>query len=171
MTIRTTIRMDLKTKSMSGTLSRVNAVQADKYSRDLSFLLYDGSLAWAIPEGASAIVRYCRADGSGGSYDLMPDGSKACEILGNTVTARLAPAVLSVPGPVRLAVGLIVGETEINTFTVIVDVEANPGLVPTAEGYYKVLGSLPETAISYGTADLTAGTSPLATGSLYLVYE
>lgn len=148
----------------------VNAVQNDKYSRDIRFLLYNNGDAWE-PEGASAIVRYCRADGSGGSYDLMPDGTAACEILGNTVTARLAPAVLSVPGPVRLAVGLMVGETEINTFTVIVDVEANPGLVPTAEGYYKVLGSLPETAITYGTADLTAGTSPLATGSLYLVYE
>lgn len=62
-------------------------------------------------------------------------------------------------------------DKRINTFTVIVDVEANPGLMPTAEGYYNVRGSLPETAISYGTADLTAGTSPLATGSLYLVYE
>lgn len=148
----------------------VNAVQNDKYSRDIRFLLHNNGVAWE-PEGASAIVRYCRADGSGGSYDLMPDGTAACEILGNTVTARLAPAVLSVPGPVRLAVGLIVGETEINTFTVIVDVEANPGLMPTAEGYYKVLGSLPETAITYGTEDLVAGVSPLPVGTLYFVYE
>lgn len=105
----------------------VNAVQNDKYSRDIRFLLHNNGVAWE-PEGASAIVRYCRADGSGGSYDLMPDGTEACSILGNTVTVKLAPAVLSVPGPVRLAVGLMVGETEINTFTVIVDVEANPGL-------------------------------------------
>lgn len=171
MTIRTTIRMDLKTKSISGTPSRVNAVQADKYSRELTFMLYDGSLAWAIPEGTSAIVRYCRSDGSGGSYDLMPDGTEACYILNNAVTVKLAPAVLSVPGPVRVGVGLILGEQEINTFSVIVDVEANPGLVATAEGYYKVLGSLPETAITFGTEDLVAGVSPLPTGTLYFVYE
>lgn len=159
------------TMDMTGCATpRVYAVQGDKNSRGIRLRLYQSGVPYD-PGAATVVVRYCRADGSGGSYDTMEDGSKAGYVGVNAVTAYLAPAVLSVPGPVRVSVGLILEEQEINTFSVIVDVEANPGLVVTAEGYYKVLGSLPETAITYGTADLTAGTSPLATGSLYLVYE
>lgn len=149
---------------------RVYAVQGDKNTRGIRMWLYQNGQPYD-PGAATVVVRYCRPDGCGGSYDALEDGGKAGFVGDNAVTVYLAPAVLSVPGPVRLAVGLMVGETEINTFTVIVDVEANPGLVPTAEGYYKVLGSLPETAITFGTEDLVAGVSPLPVGTLYFVYE
>lgn len=40
------------------------------------------------------------------------------------------------------------------------------------DGYwYKYIGQLGEVPYSYGTADLAAGVSPLATGKLYFVYE
>lgn len=120
----------------------VSVMQDDKYSRDLEFTLAQNGQAWAVPEGATAVIRYRKPDGTGGNYDLMPDGSAAYTIAGNSVTVKLAPQVLTVPGAVKLTVGLIQGESQLHTFTVEILVQANPGLQVTSENYFKVAGAL-----------------------------
>ena len=133
------ITMDLTRRRV---LPMVEAVQDDKYSRNLEFTLLADGEAWEVPEGTTAVVRFAKADGTGGNYDTLPDGSAAYTINGNVVTVALAPQVCTAPGPVRLAVGLINDAQEINTFDVCVHVWPNPGLEVTSEGYYQVIGAL-----------------------------
>jgi hypothetical protein len=193
MVISTEVKMDMMNKSMFGAPPRIKVMQNDRYSRNIVFTLFDGGVEWNIPTDAETVVRFSRKNGTGGNYSQMPDGTDACERenRSNVLTVRLAPAVTIAPGPVQVSVGIIIDDQEINTFSVVVDVEPNPGLSATSEGHYKILGSLPDSgwepnmylgtdengnvvalpAYSYGTEDLTAGVSPLATGKLYLVYE
>ena len=139
MIITTKIKMDL---SVRGVVPCVDAVQDDKYSRNLEISLYDNGVAWTPPAGATAIVRVAKADGTGGNYDTLPDGNPACTIgTGNTITVRLAPQVCTAAGPVRLAVGLISNDTEINTFSVPVMVHRNPGIDVISTDYFQLKGS------------------------------
>ena len=117
-------------------------VQNDKYSRDICFtLLYRGQ-PWELPIGAKVTVNFQKSDGSGGNYDTMPDGAKAAAIEGNTVTVKLAPQVLTVPGTVKLTIGISSGGTEIHTFVMQILVQPNPGIQAASQNFYKVTGSL-----------------------------
>lgn len=122
---------------------RVDVVQDDKYSRDIEFTLTENGVAWQIPDGATAVVRYKKPDGTGGNYDTLPDGSTAYQISGNVLTVALAPQVCTVQGTVQLSVGLIQGSAEINTFTVNIVVHPNPGATYQSEDYIKLSGAVP----------------------------
>lgn len=131
--------MDLTHKQNT---SRVDVVQDDKYSRDVEFTLTENGVAWQIPDGTTAIVRYKKPDGTGGNYDALPDGSTAYQINGNVLTVSLAPQVCTVPGFVQLSVGLIQGSAEINTFTVDIVVQPNPGATYQSEDYITLSGAV-----------------------------
>lgn len=132
--------MDLTNKQ---NMSRIDVVQDDKYSRDIEFTLTENGVAWQIPDGTTAVVRYKKPDGTGGNYDALPDGSTAYQINGNVLTVALAPQVCTVPGQVQLSVGLIHGSAEINTFTVNIAVHPNPGAEYQSEDYIKLSGAVP----------------------------
>lgn len=120
----------------------VHMVQDDKYSRNLELTLFKGGVACQIPSGITGVVKFSKPDGTGGTYDTLPDNSAACAISGNVVTVALAPQVCTVPGVVRLSVGLIDGSTVLHTFPVRIDVAANPALQASSQNYYKVSGAL-----------------------------
>lgn len=122
---------------------RVDVVQDDKYSRDVEFTLTENGVAWKIPDGTTAVVRYKKPDGTGGNYDTLPDGSTAYQINGNVLTVALAPQVCTVPGQVQLSVGLIKGNAEINTFSANIVVHPNPGAEYQSEDYIKLSGAVP----------------------------
>lgn len=132
--------MDLAHKQNT---SRVDVVQDDKYSRDVEFTLTSNGVAWQIPDGTTAIVRYKKPDGTGGNYDTLPDGSTAYQINGNVLTVSLAPQVCTVSGSVQLSVGLIKGNAEINTFSVNIVVHPNPGAEYQSEDYIRLSGAVP----------------------------
>ena len=137
--------MDLDQKQNTG---RVDVVQGDKYSRNIEFtFMYNGS-AWQIPDGTTAIVRYKKPDATGGNYDTLPDGSTAYQINGNVLTVALAPQVCTVPGQVQLSVGLINGNAEINTFSVNIIVQPNPGAEYQSEDYIRLSGYVPNSGWS-----------------------
>lgn len=142
MVVSTTIKMDLMNKSTFGATPRVKVMQNDRYSRNILFLLYDNGNKWDVPKESEIVVRFVRKNGTGGNYNTMPDGTEASTYYSNELTVKIAPAVTTLPGSVRISVGIILGEQEINTFSVDVDVEENPGIVATSENYYKILGSL-----------------------------
>ena len=129
-------------------LSRMNVVpvlqmvQSDQYSRDIAFSLTFENSPWTIPSGTTAIVRYRKRDGTGGSYDTMPDGAKAYTIGTGKVTVKLAPQVLTVPGIAELSVELVNGKSYLHTFPLKIDVQRNPGLAATSENYFKVIGAV-----------------------------
>lgn len=131
--------MDLTHKQNT---SRVDVVQDDKYSRNVEFTLTSNGVAWQIPDGTTAVVRYKKPDRTGGNYDTLPDGSTAYQINGNVLTVALAPQVCTVSGSVQLSVGLIQGNAEINTFSVNIVVHPNPGSEYQSEDYIKLSGAV-----------------------------
>lgn len=120
----------------------VEVMQDDKYSRNIEFTLTQNGTDLQIPEGTTAIVRFCKPDGTGGNYDKLPDGTAAYTIIGNVVTIALAPQVCTASGKVLLTACLINDATELHTFSVRINVNRNPGLVTQSENYFKIAGSL-----------------------------
>lgn len=138
------ISMDLEQR---GIAASVDMVQDDCYSRNLELSLFSGGESWTIPEGTVAIVRYIKPDGTVGEYDTLPDGTVAASFKRNVLTAALAPQVLTVPGLVRLQVGLICGTAEIRSFLILIHVEKNLGrLVGGSEDYWNITRFLPTPA-------------------------
>ena len=151
--------MDLSQKQNTG---RVDVVQGDKYSRNIEFTFMYNESAWQIPDGTTAIVRYKKPDATGGNYDTLPDGSTAYQINGNVLTVCLAPQVCTVPGIVQLSVGLIQGSAEINTFSINIVVQPNPGAKYQSEDYITAISGSPivddslENTVQYRQMNATA---------------
>lgn len=78
------------------------AVQGDSLSRVLHLTLMDGDTPWTPPEGALAIIRYYKPDGTRGFYDTLEDGSAAISISGNVATVTLVAQALAVEGTVKI---------------------------------------------------------------------
>lgn len=124
--------------------SWIDAVQGDAYTRKIEMELFSGGQAWEIPEDVKVLVQFRKADGYGGAYDTLPDGSKACSINGSTVTMVLIPQMLTSTGLVRVTVSLIRGITEISTFEILINVHPNAGAsITESEDYHNVGGFLP----------------------------
>lgn len=136
------IRIDLANQGGLDFLSTIHAVQGDAYSRLVAFELYNGGEKYTPPKGTTAIVRYRIEDGTRGNYNVLPDGSSAYTINGNMLTVALAPQLCIVPGLVQLAVGLISGNAEINTFSVRLVVQPNPGITYQSESHLKLAGTV-----------------------------
>ncbi len=121
----------------------VDAVQCDQYSRNLELELAAGGAPWTPPDGAAVLVRYSKADGTGGEYDTLPNGETAWEIQGNVLTVALAPQVLTVAGPVTLSVVLVKEERILSTFGIVIHVHSQvSAFAGDSEDYFRVTGFL-----------------------------
>ena len=112
-------------------LQTVPAVQSDT-ARSVEVALYAGGQPWDIPPEATASIRYRRADGAGGVYDTLSDGSKAWSISGNTVTIALDAAVLGVPGTATMQIAMRRDEEVLSTFSFQIQVQADPSVGTSA---------------------------------------
>lgn len=139
MTVTHKLTMDLNHRRFQ---PPVEVMQDDRYSRNLELTLTSEDTPWQIPDGTTAVIGFAKSDGTGGSYDVLPDGSTAYVIDGNVITVALAPQVCTAPGLVRLTATLTGGDTQINTFSVDIHVHRNPGLEAVSQDYVKVLGML-----------------------------
>ena len=141
MIITTQINMDLIRTEKTPT---VRLVCDDKLSRAVQLNLFADGEAVELPKNGKVLVRYGKPDGTGGSYDTLPDGSKAWSIEGGAVTVALAPQMCNVPGKVKLTVTLLDGEKELNCFTVYLDVQGHVGEPEESEDYIYITGYLPQ---------------------------
>ena len=106
----------------------INAMQADAYTRILEFSLYSGGVAWKVPQGVSVAVAYGGASGHG-VYDTLPDGSPACTVSGNVVTAVVVPQAVSMYGNTNLTIIFTDGNgKQLTAFCVTLKVERNPAV-------------------------------------------
>lgn len=129
--------MDLNRR---GVTPVVDAVQGDSLTRKLVVTLVEnGNVAWPVPSGVTAGVAFRKPDGHKGLYDRLPDGSSAVTISANTVTAVLAPEVLTCAGNVWTAIVLHDENlAQLATFPVCIRVAANPASgTETSNDYYK----------------------------------
>ena len=105
----------------------IDAVQGDG-AKAVKISLFAEGEAWAIPDGAAALIRYRKLDGTGGSYDTMPDGSAAYTVSGNAITVRLAPETMTDSGVTQLQVVLRKDGAELAAFTMNLSVEPDPSI-------------------------------------------
>ena len=124
--------MDLTCKNVT---QRVDVMQDDKFSRCLALPIRANGADVELPEDVRAVIRFRKPDGTGGNYDTLPDGASAYTISGSAITVALAPQVCTVPGLVQMAVCLMRGNAEINTFVILVNVHANPGIDVESKDY------------------------------------
>lgn len=138
----TKIEMDVS-RNIGKFVPSIDVVQDDRYSRNIEItVLSNGTAASLI--GKRALIRYVKADGTGGNYDALPDGTPAFTISGNVLTVALAPQVCTFPGIVKMAVAINDGETYLHTFPLDIKVHRNPGLEVVSENYLKMLGTVPD---------------------------
>ena len=124
-------------------IPRVDVVEGDQYVRQLELSLLCGGESWEIPEDAHAVIRYWKADGTGGEYDTLPDGSPACSVSGNVLTVELAPQVLTCPGNGMLSVVLTQGDARISTFSILIQVHGAISVGLESENFFCYDGLIP----------------------------
>ena len=122
----------------------VNAIQNDRYCRNLEMELYAGDTPWLIPEEAAVVISYVKPDGKGGEYDTLPDGTAGWSAQQNVLTVALAPQMLTAPGVVCMMLSVILEEKQISTFTVLVNVSRAVNVnIAESEDYHYVTRFLP----------------------------
>ena len=163
MQIVNTLSIDLRNQ---GFPQRIRATQADANTRIVEVSLYDGGVEWTIPNGVAAAVGYRKPDGTAGLYDKLPDGTSALTISENTVTAILAPQVLTAPGIVS-AVIILTDDSmrQLSTFPFQIYVEKNPaaGLV-VSDNYINVVDAIGDlnTLVTNDKSSLVAAINEIA---------
>jgi len=93
-------------------------------------LLQDGA-PWAVPADTEAVIRYQNARGEGGTYDTLPSGECAYEMLETGVRVRLAEAVCAAAGITRVQVVLLQDGAQVTVTEFLLEVaSAATGEVP-----------------------------------------
>lgn len=118
----------------------VYAKEGDSNTRKVEINLFSGGVAWSIPTGSTAVIRFQKPDHTGGLYDRLPDGSIAYMVSADrsAITIALAPQVLTACGQVHVDVVIINGSDAIATFDFIVKVAQAPssGTDTGSQNYY-----------------------------------
>lgn len=125
------MKMDLVDKPGRSIL---DVTQGDSI-RVLELELLEQGAAWQIPLDLTVVIRYDKADGTGGCYDTLPDGTQAWQIDGNKLRIALAPALCSTRGYVTMQIALIHELEQISTFVIGLDVESEVAGGGEAEEY------------------------------------
>ena len=117
------LSMDLQNRTIQPWL---NMVQCDQNTRAIEVTLTDAGTAWEPGNLDGVRLRYRKSDGTVGSYDTLPDGTKAWTVDGNKMIVYVAPQMLTVPGLVETQLALNTGKKSIATFTFQIVVEEDP---------------------------------------------
>lgn len=116
---------------------RLDMVQGDTGTRTVAVSLTADGEPFELPDDVKVMVRYRKADGTGGVYDTMPNGDRACSVRYSTVTVQLAPQVLTCPGMVCVSLALTNGSQLLGIFHFTVRVQADPSAgLAESENYF-----------------------------------
>ena len=127
------IKMDLQVRA---TPPRLAMVQNDIGSRTVEIRMLSAGAAWIPEKMDNVFLRFRKSDGTGGSYDTLPDGTRAWEWSENVIRIQMAPQVLTVPGLVEVQAALLQGSRCLATFAFQIDVEEDPSAgAVTSENY------------------------------------
>ena len=168
MTSTTYITLNLQSPNTAVT---VNAKQNDRLSRCISAALYDGSVTFVPPVGASAAIRYKKPDGTGGFYDADEDANPAIIITGSTALLTLAEQCTTVPGEVYMELNFYTATGDkLTSFTWLLKVEQSVLTDATivSSDYYNVLTAAIATTLEYRDAAAASATAAAASAALAL---
>lgn len=148
--------------TVHGITPKIYGKQDDSGSmRAVAISLYSGGEAYPLTKNTGFMLRYKTAAGAIGLYDVLPDGSSAFSVDGNTVTVSLVDQIFAMPGNVECELRVIEPETvvysgdtvtqtsgTISTWTWIVEVErSNVGDATIPSDYINVLSGYAATAV------------------------
>lgn len=133
MKITHTINADLRTRTP---VPRLTMAQGDVDSREIEITITSGGVPWIPDTVSNVLLRYRKSDGSGGSYDTLPDGSQAWSVQGNKITVAIASGMLTAAGLVVAQAVLAYGQQRIATFPFQIVVEGDPAADVTAPEDY-----------------------------------
>lgn len=117
----------------SPTATVVEAVQGDGV-RVIAARLMEGAEPWPVPEGVTAGIGYELPGKVSGYYDQLRDGTPACMIAGNLVTAAIDSSLTAAAGNVKLSIVLRDGSGgQVATFPITLRVAKRPGRIGAEE--------------------------------------
>lgn len=139
--------------------ARCYAMQGESGIRYIGLVIKNNNLAWTAPGDCRVEVRYTKPDGTGGTYDTLPDGSAAFQssIL-NIHTVGTVPQMFTVPGEVKVSVAFIQEEKVLYTFPIVIEVIKCPGVNVKSENYENLSPYLKKTG---WTTNMYLGTDAL----------
>lgn len=154
MQITKQISIDMANRNLT---ESVYAVQGDSNTRVIYAKLFENNVPWEIPIGVTSAVAFQKSDGKKGLYDALPDGTKAVTFEGNTVTAFLAPQMLTCPGNTYAAI--IFHDSNLNqlaTFPFAITVAQNPSAGQIVSNDYYSYSTMKEVneAVDAALADM-----------------
>ena len=115
------------------TATVIEAVQGDGV-RVIAAQLMEGAEPWPVPEGVTAGIGYELPGKTGGYYDRLADGTPACMIAGNLVTAAIDSSLTAAAGNVKLSIVLRDGSGgQVATFPITLRVAKRPGRIGAEE--------------------------------------
>jgi hypothetical protein len=128
----------------------VDAVQGEANTRQLQITLFSNNTTWTPPAGTTAAVAFLKPDGTRGLYDKLPNGTPATTLSGNTVTAILAPQVLTCAGTVLASIVFYDKDQDtLATFPFKILVEKNPAAGEKISNNYYTLQNLDQVNAAY----------------------
>lgn len=166
--------------TVHGITPKIYGKQDDSgYMRAVAISLYSGGAAYPLTKNTGFMLRYKTAAGAIGLYDVLPDGSSAFSVDGNTVTVSLVDQIFAMPGNVECELRVIEPETVVysgdtavqtsgmvSTWTWIVEVErSNVGDATIPSDYINVLSVYASTAVQ-AAAEAKESASSIDTSSL-----
>lgn len=104
-----------------GEIPVVDVVQGDS-ARTLEITLMNDGAPYPLPSGAEVVIRFSKADGTGGTYDSLEDGTVAWSAAENVLTVALAEQVCTAVGPAFLQLIIIKELKQITTFRIMIRV-------------------------------------------------
>lgn len=111
------LKLKMKTDLLSQTTPRVVMVpQNDGDCRELEIEFYAGQEPWEIPQDVIVRLYYGRGDGTGGSYEVLEDGSSFWTAEENRLTLTLVPQMFTQAGNLAAKVEFLQEEKRLNTF-------------------------------------------------------
>ena len=111
-------------------------MQGDSCTRKITVKLFANREPWSPEADTSVVIRYQKPDGTGGSYDTLPNGKTAWELSDNAVSFILAPQMLTVPGRVSVQVEMLWKNGILASFPLHILVEENVAAEITSSGNY-----------------------------------
>lgn len=128
-----------------GAPERIQAKQGESLSRRILLRLFADGASWAVPAGASPVIRYHIHDLEGGEdtngiYDQFSDGSSACLVSENTILLIPLPQMFQKHCIVFLDVALCMDGITLATcnFEFYVNPAPADGTESAVQSYYRV---------------------------------
>ena len=115
----------------------MDVMQGDS-GRTLTIHLVERETPWVLPNDAEIILRYCCADGTGGMYDTLANGTPAYYVEGNALTVALVNQMCAVAGCTKVQVTIFSGGAQISTFPVELRVIPQVDAKAAAGEYYNL---------------------------------